>query len=138
MSTWGARRNTKQRAVILEELRKLTSHPTASDLYEIVKQKLPSISMGTVYRNLLVLSEMGEVQTLEGSGGPARFDGNATPHYHVQCVHCGRMDDVHDAPDNLVRQDIKMLSGYEVVSCPTDFQGVCPKCQAMLTDETAR
>ena len=59
MSRYGFQRQTRQREVILEELRKLTSHPTAADLYEIVRRRLPRVSLGTVYRNLELMSEMG-------------------------------------------------------------------------------
>ena len=69
-------RNTRQREVILEELRKLRSHPTAPVLYEIVRRRLPRISLGTVYRNLELLAKSGVVRKLELSDSEARFDGN--------------------------------------------------------------
>ena len=79
MYTNRLQRNTRQRQVILEELQKLTSHPTAAVLYDIVRRRLPKISLGTVYRNLELLARMGMVQKLELAGGEARFDGNVAP-----------------------------------------------------------
>ena len=78
-------RVTRQRRVILEELRKLTSHPTAPALYEVVRRRLPRISLGTVYRNLELLARAGFIQRLDLQGAEARFDGNPEHHYHVRC-----------------------------------------------------
>lgn len=121
-------RNTRQRQVVLEELRKLTSHPTAAELYEITRARLPKISMGTVYRNLELLAQNGIIQKLEIGGAEARFDGNPERHYHVRCVRCERVDDVHDLPDDFVNDDVKSLSGYEILECRLDFIGICPGC----------
>jgi len=84
---------TKQRRVILDELRKLKSHPSADELYRRVRRFLPRISLGTVYRNLEVLSQQGVVQKVELGGPQRRYDGDATTHYHVRCVECGRVED---------------------------------------------
>ena len=122
-------RNTQQRQVILEELRKLPSHPTAADLYEIVRRRLPRISLGTVYRNLELLTQRGLIQKLEISGSEARFDGNPDRHDHVQCVRCGRVGDLHHVPDDMVRGGIKELDGYEILGYHLRFSGICPACR---------
>ena len=84
---------TQQRKVILEELKKTNSHPGADEIYERVRKRLPQISLGTVYRNLEILSELGEIQNLELGGGLKRFDSNPKKHYHIRCIRCGRVDD---------------------------------------------
>ncbi len=122
-------RNTKQRQVVLEELRCLTSHPTASNLYEIVRQRLPKISLGTVYRNLELLVQQGAIQKLEHAGSEARFDGNCTQHYHVRCVRCGRVDDAHDVPRDAAVSRIKDVCGYDVLEHRLEFIGICPHCK---------
>ena len=71
-------RTTRQRQVILEELQKLQSHPTAAALYEIVRRRVPKISLGTVYRNLELLARTGLIRKLEFAGAEARFDGNVS------------------------------------------------------------
>ena len=124
-----SRRNTLQRQIILEELCKLTSHPTAADLYEIVRRRLPKISLGTVYRNLELLTQMNEIQKLDISGSEARFDGNAAPHYHIRCVRCERVDDLHEAPDNLVKSGVTELDGYEILGYQLKFFGICLDCR---------
>ena len=122
-------RNTRQRQVVLEELQKLTSHPTAAELYEFTRGRLPKISLGTVYRNLEVLVRMGLAQKLDLKGAEARFDGNPKPHYHVRCVGCGRVDDIHDLPLDPVSYEFESPNGYEIVGVRLEFVGVCPECQ---------
>jgi Fur family ferric uptake transcriptional regulator len=67
---------TRQRKVILEEIRKTDSHPTADELYQRVRQRLPHVSLGTIYRNLETLAASGLIQKLEMGGSQKRFDGN--------------------------------------------------------------
>jgi len=122
-------RKTPQRRIILEELQKSRSHPTAAELYEIVRCRLPRISLGTVYRNLDLLAEMGTIQRLD-LGGTTRFDGDPCRHYHVRCVHCGRVDDVRDLPADLVRGKPKETGGYEIVGHRLEYLGVCPECRS--------
>ncbi|UCC29705.1 MAG: transcriptional repressor [Phycisphaerales bacterium] len=122
-------RNTRQREVVLEELRRLGTHPTAAELYEIARARLPKISLGTVYRNLELLAENGIIQKLKISGAEARFDGDPQRHYHVCCVRCGRVDDVHDLPRNFVRRRAKQLSGYDILGFRLEFNGICPECK---------
>jgi len=136
MKNMGYYRNTRQRKVILEELRKLTSHPTAVELYEIVRRRLPTISLGTVYRNLELLTRLGLIQKLEFGGGQARFDGNADSHYHVRCVRCGRVDDIHTPPLDLFGGEGNDLDGYQILGCNIQFFGICPRCGNTSTNST--
>ena len=129
------RRNTRQRRVMLEELRKLSSHPTAAELYDITRRRLPRISLGTVYRNLELLAQVGLVRKLETSGSEARFDGNVDRHYHVRCVRCGRVDDAHGLPANPVKQEIKSLGGYEILGYCLQFVGICPACKGTVAEK---
>ncbi len=122
-------RKTPQRKVILEELRKLTSHPTAGGLHEIVRRRLPKISLGTVYRNLELMAEMGIVRKLEFSGLEARFDGNVSRHDHVRCICCGRVEDIHGAPLDLSPCDHHDCGGYEIVGHRLELLGICPCCK---------
>ncbi len=129
------RRNTLQRQVILDELCKLTTHPTASQLYETVQQRLPKISLGTVYRNLELLSKVNLIQKLEYGGAEARFDGMTDHHYHVRCTSCGRIDDIHGLPANLIDEDVGSDSGFEILGHRLEFVGLCPDCQSLQDQE---
>lgn len=123
-----ARRHTRQRAVILEELRNVTSHPTAAELYDMARRRLPKISLGTVYANLELLARTGVIRKLEISGSAARFDGDTKRHYHVHCIRCGRVDDVHDVPADFTKMGDVSLGGYEILDRYVGFIGICPEC----------
>jgi len=129
MVTGKPQRNTQQRTVVLEELKKLSSHPTAAELYDVARGRMPKISLGTVYRNLELLAQNGVIRKLDIGGAEARFDGNPERHYHVRCIHCQRVDDVHDLPEDFVKEQAGNLAGYDIVGFRLDFLGVCPDCQ---------
>ena len=121
-------RITKQRQVILEELRKLNTHPSADEIYKVVRRHLPRISLGTVYRNLEVLSELGKIQKLELSGSLKRFDWNTKKHYHIRCVRCNRVDDAPIAPLNQLENDLYKATVFEIIGHNLEFIGLCPEC----------
>jgi len=121
-------RMTRQRKVILEELRKLNTHPSADEIYEVVRHRLPRISLGTVYRNLEVLSELGEIQKLELSGLLKRFDWNTKKHYHIRCVRCSRVDDAPIAPLNQLDNELYGATVFEIIGHNLEFTGLCPEC----------
>lgn len=123
------RRNTPQRRVVLEELKKVTSHPTASEIYDLARQHLPKISLGTVYRNLELLAKSGIIQKIDAGGGEARFDGNPGKHIHVRCVECGCVDDVHEETGLPASEDICVLAGYEIIGYQLEYLGICPQCR---------
>ena len=122
-------RMTRQRQVILDELRSVTTHPTADEVYDMVRKILPRISLGTVYRNLELMHEAGMVMKLETAGMQKRFDGNPAPHYHIRCINCGIVRDLeledkgHDLESTL-KTDFKVL-GHRL-----EFYGLCPACQS--------
>jgi Fur family ferric uptake transcriptional regulator len=124
-------RKTQQRQVILEELQKLTSHPTASVLHKIVAKRLPRISLGTVYRNLELLTRSGIIQKLQLDSGEARFDGNITRHDHLRCVRCGCVDDILTPPLAISRGDANDWRGYQILGHRLEFFGICPQCRGV-------
>jgi len=129
MATGKFQRNTPQRRIILEELQKVSSHPTAVELYEMVRRRMPKISLGTVYRNLDLLADMGAIAKLDLTGTEARFDGDPAPHYHVRCVRCGRVDDLDGLPANPIGNQPRQAGGYEILGHRLEFVGICPRCR---------
>jgi len=107
----------------------MTSHPTATDLYEVVRKQLPRISLGTVYRNLDQLVDAGEVHRLKMTGRETRFDGDTKPHNHVRCLRCGCVADVHHVPFDFSAAGIHDLNGFELHGYHLEFTGLCPQCQ---------
>lgn len=123
-------RITKQRQIILDELRSVTLHPTADLLYQMVRKRLPKISLGTVYRNLEIMSECGIIQKLDIGGTQKRFDGAAHVHYHVRCNQCGRVDDLDLPPDFNVEKAAGKLTSFKILRHRLEFTGICPECQS--------
>ena len=121
-------RITNQREIILDELRAVTTHPTADELFEQVRSRLPRVSLATVYRNLEWLCLQGLVQKIEVGGRQKRFDGNAKLHYHIRCMGCGRVDDVDMSPIETLDHELSKKSGYTVMGHHLEFWGKCPAC----------
>lgn len=121
---------TEQRQVILEELKKTNSHPTADEVFLMVRQRLPRISLATVYRNLELLSEHGIIQKLEWSGRQKRYDGNFQNHYHIRCIKCGRVEDVGIDPLKVIEDYFQKATDYKIVDYRLEVLGICPKCKS--------
>lgn len=122
-------RMTTQRQVILEELRCLKTHPTAGELCQLVRKRLPRISLGTVYRNLEILSRSGVVQKIDVAGVEMRFDGDISNHYHLRCVSCGRVADVMMEPLQGLEQRVQDFTEFQVLGHRLEFTGVCGDCR---------
>ena len=123
-----ALRKTRQRQRILEILRGTKSHPTADWIYSQVKPEFPKLSLGTVYRNLKLLREQGEIIELDFGSTFSRFDGRTDNHYHFICRKCGKVFDV-DMPveDNLDKKAAK-CTRFKVEDHRLIFYGPCKHC----------
>ena len=123
------KRLTTQRQIILEELTKLKSNPTVTDLYEMVRKRVPRISLATLYRNLELMADNGIILKIEVGGTPKRFEAITKPHYHIRCSCCGKVEDM-DVPvnDDLIKAAAKS-SLYQIQGHRVEFNGVCPDCQ---------
>jgi len=121
-------RLTSQRQVILEELRKVKSHPTANEIYDMVRKRLPRIGLGTVYRNLDLLAKLGIIRKLEVDSNQKRFDGDSTPHYHIRCIKCSRVDDIFIKMDRGLEKSAASYCDYKILDHHVQFSGICSKC----------
>jgi Fur family ferric uptake transcriptional regulator len=132
-------RMTRQRQVILEELKAMHTHPTADELHRRVRARMPSISLATVYRNLKLLAEAGFITEIRTVGAQRRYEGNVDDHYHLTCVRCGRVDDAPVPADSDLQEAVNNATGYRVLSHRVEFLGVCPACEKSSTQKpTAR
>ena len=122
-------RKTKQKEAILEVLRGTTSHPTADCVYNEVRKEMPNISLGTVYRNLRILCQRGEVLELVLCGSSSRFDARCDNHYHFRCEKCGRVFDIDEPVDKKIDGRIARKTGFEVKYHKLEFRGFCMDCQ---------
>ncbi len=119
---------SKQRESILNYLVGRTDHPTAENVYIAIKQEFPNISLGTVYRNLSLLTELGEIQKISTGDGPDHFDAMVQPHLHFYCKKCACVSDLDTmAMDEFVQQATASFLG-KIDGCHIQFFGVCPEC----------
>lgn len=122
------RKYSRQRESIKNFLAARYDHPTAETVYLNIKEDFPNISLGTVYRNLNLLAEIGEIQKLSTGIGPDRFDGNPLPHYHFICNDCGSVLDL--SVSGLEHINILASQNFdgEIEGHITYFFGKCPHC----------
>lgn len=123
---------TRQRRVILEELKAMHTHPTADELHQRVRVRMPSISLATVYRNLKLLAESGFITEMRTTGAQRRYEGNVHDHYHLMCVRCGRVDDAPVPADSDLQEAVDHATGYRVLAHRVEFLGICPECSAAM------
>ncbi len=121
---------SRQREAIKNFLAARHDHPAAETIYLNIREEFPNISLGTVYRNLALLSEMGEIRKISIGSGPERYDGNIQPHYHFICKCCGSVLDLGirgmDHIDILAGQNFDgEIEGHNAY-----FYGTCPACVA--------
>ncbi len=122
--------HTVQREAILNELKSNHNHPTADELYEILRKKVPQISLGTVYRNLEEMSNRGVIRKVEMSGRQKRFEGRLDHHYHLRCSKCGRIVDLRgSAMDRIDRMCTEPMHKMDCDSVYLEWSGLCPECR---------
>lgn len=121
-------RLTTQRQIILEELSKVKTHPTANEVYDMVRKRLPRIGLGTVYRNLELMSETGIILKLEVGGTQKRFDATIDPHYHIRCLSCGKVNDIDIPVMDELNKTAADISQYQVLGHHIEFSGICSEC----------
>ena len=123
-------RKSKQKEAILRVLKGTTSHPSADWVYEQVRREIPNISLGTVYRNLKLLKQEGEILELDLASTLSRFDGNSQDHYHFRCEKCGRVFDVDELVDKEIDDRVAQKTGFKVSHHRLEFRGLCKDCQS--------
>jgi len=123
------RRATKQREAILKILRNNRAHPTADQIYDMVRKEIHNISKGTVYRNLQVLREDGFISELNLNSTLSRYEEKQDKHYHFRCEKCGRVFDLDELVNTEIDKRVSARTGFKVSSHYTEFWGLCKHCQ---------
>ena len=116
-----------QKQMILDVIRSSHEHMTADQIYMAAKQENPGIAMGTVYRNLSLLVDAGEIVRVERPGEATRFDKTLKSHEHIVCQRCGSMKDVQVEKDLLVY--LRERTGEDVLRCCLTMEYICPDCR---------
>lgn len=122
-------RNSRQRTRILELLKSTTIHPAADWLYQQLKKEFPKLSLGTVYRNLSILTEQGLIKKIQFGSTFDRFEAKLSPHYHLVCKKCGRILDFQMPLYDEINQKARELSGFSIQYHQIDFYGTCRECE---------
>ena len=119
-------RKSKQRKIILGALSEMKTHPTAQELFARVRETDPEVGQATVYRNLRILKEQGEIIELSFGSGARRYDRNVARHEHFTCRQCGTIEDIY--PDTRSLTGSLHKKGYRVDEMKIEAFGVCRKC----------
>jgi Fur family transcriptional regulator, peroxide stress response regulator len=122
-------RFSRQRERLYQLLSGTDSHPTANWLYDHLKPEFPSLSLGTVYRNLGILIEQGKARKIDAGSTFDRYEAKTTPHYHLICRTCGKIIDIEESVfpelvDTMQHNTDFSIDGYRI-----DFFGTCHTCR---------
>ena len=121
-------KKSKQRDAIVSFLQTRKDHPTADSIYFNLRETLPNISLGTVYRNLSLLSDRGDILKLSCDGKVDRYDAFTHPHYHFLCTQCGHVSDIElDLTQEITYMAAKYCSG-KITGHSITFTGTCTNC----------
>lgn len=133
-----ARRCTLQRELVLETVLKLHTHSTADAVYAELAREHPSVSRGTVYRNLNILAEEGKILRVRIPGEADRFDFSPTAHHHFICLRCRRVFDVDMEPLENPQKRVRDTHGMEFLGWELSFTGLCAECKGKTFPETVK
>lgn len=117
-----------QRESIISFLKERKDHPTADVVYQHMREIIPNISLGTVYRNLNQLASSGTILRLHCDGKTDHFDACTSPHYHFLCRKCGCVKDVNMPVLTNLIDDANSDSNFEIDDVSILFSGTCNDC----------
>ena len=120
---------TSQRKAVLEALGESRGHPSAEDVYLLVKRKNPRVALGTVYQALSVLEEIGVIGAKHWSESPTRYDLNVDPHLDIRCLGCGAVSEVPGVGLGDLEDRVRAATPYEVTQASVVVEGFCPACR---------
>lgn len=120
---------SRQREAIKKFLMSRTDHPTADIVYTCLREEFPNISLGTVYRNLSLLSDLGEISKISTGSGAEHYDGNLSDHQHFICTHCHKVYDIQmENLDSFMDIASRNFSAGRIEMCRANFYGTCEEC----------
>ncbi len=129
-------RLTHQRLEVVREIASTEDHPSVEVVYRGVRDRVPTISIDTVYRTLATLAEIGQVSRVSSTAGVARYDANQRHHHHFMCGRCGLIRDVDSSALDSVRAPEQTAQLGVVDSVEISFRGLCSACTQEASDRT--
>ena len=124
---------THQRIAVYRSLLEDDTHPDADRLYERVRVLVPTISLGTVYKALDTLKDLGAIMEVDAPRSATRYEAVLEPHHHLVCDPCGAIIDLHAPAYSKLRPPARAAGGFRVTGCTVQFRGTCPKCASRQT-----
>jgi Fe2+ or Zn2+ uptake regulation protein len=123
-------RSSNQRSVVQQVVESAHDHPTAQAVFDRARTRIPSISLGTVYRNLQLLVQEGLLLERKVDDRPARYEANRSRHYHICCFQCGALENLSVPYQKLLDRRVQKMVRYKLQEHRMEFYGICPQCQA--------
>lgn len=120
---------THQRQVLYEVMQSMHGHPSPEEVYAVVKQRIPSISLATVYKNIHLFVQSGVLRELSMHHGTLRVEMNSDPHYHLVCSVCKQVMDCQPEELGLPVHTPRLHNGFTVERLSVDVIGLCADCQ---------
>jgi Fur family peroxide stress response transcriptional regulator len=122
---------TPQRLAIVKILAKSEDHPSVENIHVQLKKDFPTMSLATIYKNIILIKSLGEVLELGFPDGSNRYDGNKpTPHPHVICVKCNTIVDPDLASLDKMKKEVALETNFKILNHRLDFFGICSNCMA--------
>lgn len=122
---------TKQQKLIYHIVQNSCEHWTADQIFQRAREEMPSIAIGTVYRNLNSMVENGQIRRISMSNGPDRFDRTLEDHNHLFCAGCGQISDINL---DQFKAELQKEIGAPILSFELNVEYLCPKCRAAKED----
>lgn len=120
---------TPQRIAVYKYLKSTIEHPSAEVIYKSLQSEYPTMSLATIYKALKTLIEVNLVQEINVGEGNFRYDGNISSHSHIQCIDCGRVDDISGICFSDLNDKIKPFTNYHIIENKVYFYGICANCK---------
>ena len=121
---------TPQRLALVKILAESKAHPSVEDIYKEIKNQYPTMSLSTIYRNILTIKSLGEVQEIGFPDGKCRYDGkNPNPHPHVICICCNKIIDPEVDTLMDLTKEVEEKTGFDIKNYRLDFFGICKDCK---------
>ena len=121
-------RHSRQRERIFEYLTQSHEHPSAEMIYQELRPEIPGLSLGTVYRNLKLLEDLGKVRRVTNVQGIERYDAICSDHAHFLCEKCGALLDLPWSDSTKIRSVLPLEDGFTVHKLDITITGLCPNC----------
>lgn len=126
----GGLRLTPQRLAICELLSQSKEHPSARQIYDLLKPRFPSLSLATVYNTLETLLALGAIQALGPVGDDTiHYDADTSPHVNLACLRCHTIIDLESPHVEMLTREVSQYGGFRLVGANVTYYGLCPKCQ---------